>query len=155
MPIWGKFPALRLFITIKGNPSFEFISERCFGTTKDKEDTWHINEVENPNTSEMGPEYGKWILFDYDELPSVWLMLKQNILCGKMRALKMVCPPNRNHYPQSQVDRRPQFHVHTTEEQMKEVGSILISVVCRCSLAVGTSCSTTTSHTMKSKHYLC
>ena len=102
-----------------------------------------------------GSEYGKWILFDYDELTSVWFMLKRNLLCGKMRALKMVCPSKRKLYSQSQVDRRPQFHVHTTEEQMKEVGGILISVVRRCSLAVGMSCSTTTSHTMKSKHYRC
>ena len=128
----GKISTIKTLYYNQGNPSFELVGERCFGTTKDKEDTWHVNKVENPNTSEMGLEYGKWVLFlNYYELTSIWHMLKRKILCGKMRALKMVCPPKRKHYPQSQVDRRPQFHVHTTEEQMKEVGGILISVVRR------------------------
>ena len=43
----------------------------------------------------------------------------------------MVCLPQRKYYAQSQVDRRPEYHVHTTKEQMKEMRSIFIAVVRR------------------------
>jgi len=106
----------------QGSPSFELNGERCYGTTEKKEDKWQINRV----YPERGSKYGRWVIvLRYTELTRMWHTLKRKIESGKMNALKMDSPSTRS------SDGSPLFYVYTTRKEMKNVGDVLIAVVCR------------------------
>ena len=130
-----KYTHVGIVSTIKtlyyngGRPSFELTGEKCFGTSRNKEDIWHVNEVVNPESFSLDSDYGRWILtLEYKELSKLWQNFKDKIHGGSMQALKMVCPPKRSRFSQ---EEKPVFHVYTTKEEMKSIGAILISVVRR------------------------
>ncbi len=112
-----------------GSPSFELIGEQCFGTTQNKEDIWHVNEVVNSDIKEVSADYGRWILtLEYTELTHLWHVLKRKVLNGEIKAWKMVCPPKRR---KSSPYEKPVFHVYTSQENERNVGSDLILEVRR------------------------
>ncbi len=124
----GEVTTIKTLYYNQGHPSPELTGERCFGTTRNKEDIWRINEVISPTITTLGPDYGRWILtLEYKELTRFWYLLKRKIEEGQIKAKKMVCPSKRR---RSSRDEKPIFHVYTDEEHIKAVGSLLILEVC-------------------------
>jgi len=124
----GEVATIKTLYYNQGHPSPELTGERCFGTTRNKEDIWHINEIVSPVMHTLGAECGRWILtFKYEKLTHFWHLLKGKIENGQMKAIKMVCPPKRK---RSSRNEKPVFHVYTNEEHVKSVGSLLILEVC-------------------------
>ncbi len=75
----------------QGSPSFNLVADECLGTTRNKEDIWHINEVVNSDIKKLSADYGRWILtLEYTELTYLWHVLKRKILNGKIKAWKTI-----------------------------------------------------------------
>ena len=112
-----------------GKPSFELKGERRF-CNYFREDIWHLNVVECPELSKSEVDYGRWILTleEYSELTHIWHLFKKMIELEKEKfgALKMICPPKRVRKSSSEI---PVFHIYTSKEKMKSVGSKLINVI--------------------------
>ncbi len=124
----GETSSIKTLYYNQGSPSFDLVADECLGTTRNKEDIWHINEVISPTITTLGPDYGWWILtLEYKELTRFWHLLKKKIEEGQLKAKKMVCPSKRR---RSSHDEKPIFHVYTDEEHIKAVGSLLILEVC-------------------------
>ena len=123
----GARSTIKMLYYNHGSPSFE--GEQCFGTTQNKEDIWHVNEVVNSDIKEVSADYGRWILtLEYTELTHLWHVLKRKVLNGEIKAWKMVCPPKRR---KSSPYEKPVFHVYTSQENERNVGSDLILEVRR------------------------
>ena len=113
----------------EGKPSLECTGPKCYGTSRDKEDIWHINEVKASNTSEeIG---GHWILIlEIEELTKLWHLLKKIIesKTDNFGIIKMVCPAKQR---RSSKYEAPMFHVYTSSRKSKLVGKRLIEIVQR------------------------
>ena len=86
--------------------------------------------MECPELSKSEVDYGRWILTleEYSELTHLWQLFKKMIELEKEKfgALKMFCPPKRMRKSSTEM---PVFHIYTSKEKMKIVGSKLINVI--------------------------
>ena len=111
-----------------GKPSFDYVGKLCRGTSYDKQDLWHLNEVNVPFTTRS--IYGRWVLpLEYEEMTELWHYLKKLIESEEdnFGVIKMVCPPKCNHQSANEV---PVIHVYTSGS-MHIVGTKLKNLIKR------------------------
>ena len=112
-----------------GKPSFHCEDKLCRGASFKREDIWHLNVVEAPESLNLGAVHGRWVLtLDYDELTDLWHSLKRSIESEKKNfgVVRMVCPPKQNYRSSTEM---PVFHFYTSSEARKKVGLKLIKFV--------------------------
>ena len=112
-----------------GKPSFVCEGKPCYGTSRDKEDIWHLNVVEAPK--EFAPQviFGRWIVeVENEELTELWHILKEEIECKteNFGVAGMVCPPKRN---QRSAEEKAVFQLYVGKEWKDSVGYKLIDLV--------------------------
>lgn len=103
----------------------------CHKTSYKREDMWHLNIVEAPESLNLGIVQGKWVLsLEYKELTRLWHVLKRRIESEgeSFGVIKMVCPPK--HVLKCPTEM-PEFHLYTSMENRKSVGLKLIKLVKR------------------------
>ena len=114
-----------------GKPSFDCVNNRCRGTSRDKQDLWHLNVVDAPEPFATQSIHGRWVLpLKYKEMTGLWHYLKKLIESEEdnFGAIKMVCPPKRNHQSATEV---PVIHVYTSDADREMVGTKLINLIKR------------------------
>ena len=114
-----------------GKPSFECVELESRGTTHNKEDIWHLNIVNAPESLHSEQVHGKWILYmEYQELTGLWHLLKEKIESKeeKFQALKMECPPKHDFTSRTE---KPRFFIFTSKKEKNSVGKYLIEQVKR------------------------
>ena len=92
-----------------------------------KQDLWHLNVVNAPKPFATQSVYGIWVFhLEYKELTELWHHLKKLIESEEdnFGAIKMVCPPKRNHQSATEV---PVIHVYTSDADREMVGTKLIN----------------------------
>ena len=110
-----------------GDPSFHCMGNPCRIIPYVKQDLWHLNVVNAPKPFATQSVYGRWVLhLKYKELTELWHHLKKLIESEEdnFGAIKMVCPPKRNHQSATEV---PVIHVYTSDADREMVGTKLIN----------------------------
>ena len=112
-----------------GKPSFVCEGKPCYGTSRYKEDIWHLNVVEAPKEFIPQEIFGRWILeLENEELTPLWHILKDKIECktDNFGVAGMVCPPKRN---RSSAEEKAVFQLYVAKEWKHLVGYKLIDLV--------------------------
>ena len=109
-----------------GWPSFERKNRPRRSTSFMREDIWHLNVVEAPESLDLGEVEGKWVLSPkYKKLTALWHTLKDLVEFEEENfgVIRMVCPPKRERNCSSE---KPEFHIHTSKGRKRSVGRKLI-----------------------------
>ena len=112
-----------------GRPSFVCEGKPCYGTSRYKEDIWHLNVVEAPKEFIPQEIFGRWILeLENEELSPLWHILKDKIECktDNLGVAAMVCPPKRN---RRSAEEQVVFLLYVGKEWKDSVGYKLIDLV--------------------------
>ena len=112
-----------------GRPSLECKDRPHKSTSFKREDIWHLNVVEAPESLNLGEEDGRWVIFpEYKKLTGLWHALKKLVESEKdnFGVIRMVCPPKQNwNCPKE----RPEFHIYTCKGRRRSVGQKLIRMM--------------------------
>ena len=112
-----------------GRPSFVCEDRPCYGTSYKREDIWHLNVVDAPESLKYGEIHGRWVLsLEYAGLTGLWHFLKEQIESPEENfgVIRMVCPPKRVRKSQTEM---PEFHLYTNKANKKAVGLHVIKFV--------------------------
>ena len=112
-----------------GRPSFVCKDKPCYGTSRYKEDIWHLNVVEAPKEFAPKEIFGRWILeLENEDLTELWHILKDEIECKTKNfgVARMVCPPKRN---RRSPEEDAVFLLYVDKEWKDSVGYKLIDLV--------------------------
>ena len=112
-----------------GRPSFVCKDKPCYGTSRCKQDIWHLNVVEAPIVFFPKEIFGRWILeVENEDLTELWHILKEEIECKTKNfgVARMECPPKRN---RRSAEEEAVFLLYVGKEWKDSVGYKLIDLV--------------------------
>ena len=112
-----------------GQPSFNCEGKHHKSTSLQREDIWHLNEVEGPRSLNLGEVEGWWVLFpEYKKLTGLWHTLKKLVESEEdnFGIIRMICPPKRKH---DCALEKPEFHILTSKRRRRSVGWKLIRMM--------------------------
>ena len=112
-----------------GRPSFVCEDKPQYSTSLKREDIWHLNVVDAPESLNLGEVEGRWVLFpEYKELTGLWHTLKKLVESEEdnFGIIRMICPPKRK---RKCTIEKPEFHIHTSKGRRRIVGRKLIRMV--------------------------
>ena len=112
-----------------GKPSFVCEGKPCYGTSRCKEDIWHLNVVKAPKEFPPKEIFGRWIVeLENEELTPIWHILKDKIECKTKNfgVAKMMCPPKRNQWS---AEEKVVFQLYVAKRWKDSVGYKLIDLV--------------------------
>ena len=112
-----------------GRPSFVCNDKPCYGTSRYKEDIWHLNVVEAPKEFAPKEIFGRWIVeLENEDMTSSWHILKDKIeyKTENFGVTRMECPPKRNHWS---AEEKGVFHLYVAEGWKDSVGYKLITLL--------------------------
>ena len=121
--------AIKMIFWNNGRPSFECEGKPCYGTSRDKEDIWHLNVVEAPKEFVPKEIFGRWIVeVENEDLTDLWHILKDKIECKTKNfgVTRMECPLKRNH---QSAEEKGIFQFYVANRWKVSVGYKLIKLV--------------------------
>ena len=124
----GKVTTQKIYWN-NGKPSLEDKGKLCYGTSRDKEDIWHLNVVEAPKEFASKEIFGRWIVeVENEGLTPLWHILKVKIECKTedFGVTRMECPPKRN---RRSAEEKGIFQLYVAKRWKESVGYKLIKLV--------------------------
>ena len=112
-----------------GRPSFVCEDKPCYGTSRYKEDIWHLNVVEAPKEFAPKEIFGRWIVeVENEDLTELWHILKGKVECKteNFGVAAIVCPPKRN---RRSAEEQAVFLLYVGKERKDSVGYKLIDLL--------------------------
>ena len=112
-----------------GRPSFVCEGKPHNSISLKREDIWHLNVVDAPESLNLGEVEGRWVLYpEYEELTGLWHTLKKLVESEEdnFGIIRMICPPKRK---RRCTIEKPEFHILTSKGRRRSVGRKLIRMM--------------------------